>query len=321
MATPIRLDGLLAKVESTYGTDPTPTAADNGVRVSERLWSSMTIEHAFLNRREGLAGFGILPGTPAARTGRMATLEIAWDCRGAGAAYADATPGPAVLPEASPLLRACGFSETVVETGGSESVTYTHTGTGHSSCTIYAYSGNKLFNVNGCRGTLRWPLTAGEFGIMRFTMQGFITSDPTEVALPSITYDSVVSPTAVGASLAVGGWSPDVLSAEFDLAGNVVRVDSANASDAIVSFEISEMNPSVVISAKLPAIATYNPYENMQNATANDIDWTLGSTQYNRVKFDAKSKAYLEAIAHADQESFAGVDLTYQLTDFDIVFD
>ncbi len=317
MPTPIRLDGLLAEIESTYGTDPTPSASTDGVRVSERLWSTITIEHAFLNRREELAGFGLLPGSPAARNGRMATLEIAWDCRGSGVAYGDPTP----VPEASALFRACGMSETIDTTPGSETVTYTHITTGHESCTIYAYAGNKLYNVNGCRGTMRWPLTAGEFGIMRFTMQGIVTSDPTEVALPAVTYDTPISPTAVGASLAIASWSPDVLTAEFDQVANVVRIDSANASDGIVSFDIAAMNPTIAVSAKLPALTDYNPYENMQNSTANNIVWTLGSTQYNRVDMSVTSAAYLEAIAHSDQDGFAGVDLTYQLTDFDIVFD
>ncbi len=47
----------------------------------------------------------------------------------------------------------------------------------------------------------------------------------------------------------------------------------------------------------------------------------MGSTQYNRIKMDAPSAAYVEDPSHTDQDSFAGLDLLYQLTDFDILFD
>ena len=41
-STPLRLTGLLVKEEDTYGTDPTPTIADNGVRASGELWTRIT---------------------------------------------------------------------------------------------------------------------------------------------------------------------------------------------------------------------------------------------------------------------------------------
>ncbi len=315
MAVPLRLDGLLAEVEITYGTDPTPVAADDGVRVSERIWSSITIEHAFLNKRESASG-SILPIAPAARTGRVATLEIAWDMRGAGVAYALTD-----LPEADPLLRACGLARTDDFTPGTENVIYNQADSGMDSCTIYAYAGTKLIQVVGCRGNMRWPVEAGAFGILRFSMQGMVSSAPTEVALPAITYDAAIPPTAVGMALAVGGWSPDVVSAEFDQGAVLARLPGVNAADGIVSFEIAGAEPTYKLSAKLDTIANYDPWANMAASTGNTITQTLGSVQYNRASFDVTTDAYLETISNADQDSFAGVDLTYSLASWGLTFD
>jgi hypothetical protein len=47
MAIPIKLDGITVKIESVYGTDPVPTIADNAVRIADRLWPNLRVEHAF----------------------------------------------------------------------------------------------------------------------------------------------------------------------------------------------------------------------------------------------------------------------------------
>ena len=314
MATPLKLDGLLAKIESTYGTDAAPVVGTDGVRVSERIWSLITIEHAFINRREAVGG-GLLGVAPAARTGRIATMEIAIDLRGAGAAYSSS-----VLPEMDALLRACSLARTDDFTASSENVIYNQADSAHDSVTIWAYAGTKLIKIVGCRGSVRWPIEAGLFGVIRFDMQGIVTAAPTELALPAITYDAAVPPTAVGMALTVAGWSPDVISAEWNQQAEIQQLPSANASDGIVGFEISGVDPIYTISAKLAAIATYDPWAVMKAATLTALSQTLGAVQYNRIKFDVVA-AYLEAIANTDQDSFAGIDLTYQLIDFALTFD
>ena len=312
--TPIRLDGLLSKIESTYGTDSAPVAGTDGVRGIDRLHSNIGVEHAFLNTRSSATG-KITFIAPAARTGRVATITIAWDARGAGAAYS-----ASVLPEADSLLRACAMARTDDFTVSSENVSYAPADTSHDSTTIHAYAGNKLYKIVGCRGSWKWPVSAGAFGRMEFVMQGLVTADPTEVAVPSITYDAAIPPTAVGMSLSVGGWSPDVVTAEVDQASVIARLPSANAADGIVSFEISEMNPFWNLSAKMDSISNYDPWANMKASTANTITQTLGSVQYNRILFDVTSAAYLESISNTDQDAFAGVDLSYQLTSYALKF-
>ena len=309
------MDGLLAEREVTYGTDPTPTAADNGVRVSERFWSSLTPTHQFVNLREDVASGTLLGVSPAAKRGRIVDMDIAVELRGAGAAYS-----ATVLPEMDPLFGACGLVRTDDFTVSAENVSYAQADTAHVSCTIYAYAAQKEYRITGCRGTFSWLLDAGVLNIFRFRMRGILAVAPTEVTLPSITYDTVIPPPAVGLSFTVGSWSPDHVTAELRQEAAVQTLISGNATDGIDEIAISRANPRFTLTARTVPIATYDPYADARAATLRAIDATLGSTQYNRVKLDINNAYVMDPGPAVDQE-FTAYDLEYLLTDFAVLFD
>lgn len=313
MPTPIRLDGVYALKESTYGTDA-GVATTNGIRIAERAWPSITIEHAFLNKRDDSASGSLLPLPPAARKGRIATIRIPWEIKGKGSAYAAQTD-----IECEPLLVGCGWSLTTDTTGGSEKITGTLADTGHGSATIVAEAGNKLFKVLGCRGTLRWQIAPGQGPpetMMVFEMQGIVSDAPTEQALQSITYGASLPPAAVSMSASFGGWTPPrIFSIDFEQNANVVRSDDGNDASGVGSFDIAAFTPQVMVSSYEDAIGTYDAYGIAQAATAGTISLTLGDTQYNRVKLDVTSDAYLLDPEHVNQNEHAGWDLTYDIVD------
>lgn len=316
MSTQLRLDGLLAKVESTYGTDSAPANATDGVRVSERVWSTLRLEHAFPGTRDGVANGSLIPpAQPAIPAGRMVTLDIAWEARGAGAAYA-----AAVRPEADALLRACGFASTVDATVGAENVAYSIADSGHESATIYAYAAGNVYKIIGCRGNVVWPVTAGENGILRFQMQGILSAEPDAAALPSITYDAVVPAVAKGMTVTIGAWSPDLLEAEFDAGISVQRLDSATAADVVAQFAVAEAIPSLSISARTVALATHDPYTDASTPTSKAAAVELGGTQYNRIKL-ADAAAWGSYPEHIEDQGFTGWRIGYRLTDPTITFD
>ncbi|HEX7050175.1 MAG TPA: hypothetical protein VF188_08250 [Longimicrobiales bacterium] len=315
MPKPIRLDGLLAKVETTYGEDAAPSPATDAVRVSERVWSSITLEYAFPGRRDDAASGSLIPLGPVPRKGRIVTVNIAWEARGAGAAYS-----ASVKPEASALLRACGLEETLDATAGSEAYTYAPADEGHESCTIYAYAGGNLYKIVGCRGTVTWPVEVGAVAIIRFQMQGLLVEDPVAASLPAITYQAQLPPVAAGMVLTVGSWTPaKVFNAEFAEGAEIQRIDDATADDAVREFAITQILPSYRLQAYAADLGTYNPYAQSQAAAAVAIQQTLGTQQYNKVALDT-SEAYVEAIAHTEQNQFTAWDLTYQVRDFTIAF-
>lgn len=315
MAFSQNVQGCTAKTEVTYGTDPVPAVGTDGVRVVEAIWPNMDHEYLFLNERTSASG-GLLPIVPAAPKGRLYRVNLIWDARGTGSAYSGS-----VLPEASPLFKACGMTETIDTTPSSESVTYTQKDSAHDSCTIYIYADGKLIKLVGCRGTVRWPLDAGNFGRFIFEMQGKLAADPTTVTLPSITYDTTVPPTAVGAGLSVGSWDPDVISAEFVQNAGVVNLPSANATDGIAEIAINAARWEITVNAFSPDLTDYNAWNVVDQVTAQSIDWTLGTAQYNRFKMAVTSTAYPRPFTHAAQDEFTTMNLVYMLTAGSIVFD
>lgn len=303
---PIRLDGITAKIETTYGTDPTPAAATDGVRISERIFSSLRLGYAWENNREDVATGTILPAIPGISRGRMATIDIAWEIRGAGSD---------VVPEVDPLLRACGMAQT----DGALLFSYAQASNLHESCTIWCYAGGTVYKIVGCRGSWRWPIQPGRHGVLRFTMMGIMTTDPAALAVPAITYDATEPPTAVDLALTVASWTPEVYQAEFNQGVQPQMLESANAADGIREFDFGEARPFLAMSARLPRDATgildtstYNPYADAKARTARAIVATLGSVQYNRMKVNSVN-GYVQMPAHADNNRFAAWDLRYEI--------
>lgn len=323
MSYPIstRIQGLLAKVESVYGSDALPVAGTDGVRVVGRIWESGNPDYAFPNERDDVFTGSLVGETPGQPAGRFMNMEFGIELRGAGAAYSSTTP---VRPEVDPLLIACGFGRTHDDTGGSEKVTYDLADTGHGSATIYVYAAGKLLKVVGCRGTVTWDITAGALGRMRFNIRGVMTADPTEVALPAITYDTTESPPQVNMGLAIDPgtpWSPNFAEASLDLANDVVQLDDGNAADGLEGFAISGRQPRFNVQPRVVALTTYDPYTLRANRTVQTIDATLGSVQYNRVSIDVNEARLATFPAGENYQDLAAWRLEYALRDLALIFD
>ena len=319
----LRIEGLLAKVESSYGTDPTPTVADNGVRGVGRIWNALSPEWAFPNLREDTMSnslIGVAPGTPE---GRIVTIDYAVQLMGAGAAYSSSTP---VRPEADPFIMACGFARTHTDTASSEAVDYDLADTNHASITVWVYAGGKLFKVVGCRGNMTWSPQAGGLGQVQFQLQGIMLDAPTETAVPSITYDAVVPPPAVSMGLALvpsGGssWTPRTQALEVTTGHDMPRLDDVNSAQGVEGFFYAATNPRLSFQARAVDLSDYPAYALSAARTVHTIDATLGSTQYNRVKLDCELGYLMSDPPPADDQGFAAWNLEYMLRDLQLTFD
>jgi hypothetical protein len=307
MPTPIAIRGLLAKIEGTYGTDPTPTNTDNGVRITGPLWPELTIRDEFPNLRDDVVSGTLIPVKPGVPRGRLVELDIPVEFKGKGTAYAALTD-----LEIYPLLLACGLSVTLDTTGGAEKITATPADSSHGSCTIWAYSGADVYKITGCRGNLVWSVAAGRLANLRFRMIGMLATDPTAAALPTITYDSATVPAAVGMSfLLAGSYAPDVRVMEFDLGNDLQVIEDAGASDGIQGIEIPTRNPIVTCEIRKDALTSWDT-ESIRRAVTNaEIDWTIGAAQYNRLKLDVNESYIIAPPRHLDYKGFNGLGLTF----------
>ncbi|MGH2406416.1 MAG: hypothetical protein ACRDGN_18435 [bacterium] len=306
---PLRLQGLLFKRELTYRTDAVPTAALNGVRLTERLWPVIRVNYAWENLREDVDSGTILPVKGALPRGRNVTLEIPWEVKGAG------IDAPA---EDGDLLRACGCTET----DGLSLFDYAQASQLHDAGTAYAYAAGMLFKVVGCRGGFRWPIRPGQPSIRRYTMRGFLSVEPAPAALPLITYDTSEPLAGVALTLAVGSWVPRVISCEFIQGVEPQQMDDANDADGIEAFEIGVARPQFRLSARVPRDgagiwdqAAYDPFADAKAMTSRAINLTQGNVAFNREKLIV-TNAYVQAPAPVDFNQMAAFDLVYNLTDW-----
>lgn len=321
---PLRIEGLLVEEEVTYGTDPTPVASTEGIRGVGRIWSAMTPEWAFPNKREDVVSnslIGVAPGPPR---GRIMNIDYTVQLMGAGTAYSGVPT--IVRPEADALIMACGMARTHVDTGGSETVSYAFADTGHSSCTIWAYAGGKLFKVVGCRGNWTWAPTAGGLGEIRFQLQGMLSTAPTEVAVPTITYDAVVPPAAVAIGLAIvpdslSSWTPNTADMEITSGHEVDRFDDPNAADGIEGFFIGKTDPRFTFTPRTEDLTDYTAYAHAASQLVHTIDFTIGAVQYNQVGFNANLMYLMNDPPPDEDGNFAAWQAEYQLRDGAILFD
>lgn len=157
MARYLRNTVILAKLESTYGTDATPTGASDAMLISNVSINPLVAQN--VNRdivRGFFGGSEQLVGT--------AYVEASFDIELAGSGT------PTTPTQWGRLLQACGMAQTVQ----AASVDYTPISVfgASSSLTIYYYLDGQLHKLLGARGTFSLNMRIGERPTLRFRFIG-----------------------------------------------------------------------------------------------------------------------------------------------------
>lgn len=176
----IRNTAILAKVETTYGVDSTPTGAQNAILVSD---ASFEVQYNNVARdliRPFLGGAEELAGTRFVN----AKFTVEWANSG--------TAGTA--PAWGPLLRACGFAEASLTTP--VRVEYTPVSQTFTSLTIYYYLDGALRKILGALGTVQFDLSEGSRPVMNFDFIG-LDGGTTSAALPTATLTAFKTPAVI----------------------------------------------------------------------------------------------------------------------------
>lgn len=181
---------ILAKIESSYGVDPTPTGAANAILVrnlnvtpQEADFSDRDLVRPYLGRSEQL---------PSAIRG-MVDFEVEL----AGAGTAGAAPGY------GPLMRACGFSETLLasaltgtaQAGGTSTITLAAAGT---SAVDGAYVGMPI-RITGGTGSGQSSMIVAYNGTTKVaTVLSAWTTPPSGTSTYSIDANAAYRPVSTG---------------------------------------------------------------------------------------------------------------------------
>lgn len=259
---------VLAKIESTYNTDPVPTGASNAVLVQNAAFS---LEGLRMNDRPAVrANIGKLQQIFGGKLGKL-TFDV--EVKGSG------TAGTA--PEAGVLLRACGMGETVV---ASTSVTYKPISSSHESLTLYWYEGGrKLHKLTGARGSVSLKLSAGGLALYSFEFTGHHV-DPTDVSQPTPTYSSQVPRAALNMAVSLGGVT-SIIPREWsvNLSNTIATPPSIAASDGYGEVQVTgrDVSGSFTLDSELASVIDLDT----QHSNGTGITFqsgTLGSVAGNR---------------------------------------
>lgn len=264
---------LLAKSESTYGTSLTPAGAD-ALLVSNLEVEPLQME---LVDRELIKGF---MGNSAQVVGqRMASVQFSVELAGSG------TAGTA--PKWGPVMKACGFSETIVAT---TSVTYAPVSTSFSSCTLDFRNDGIKQVILGARGTVAIEMAAGDIPRLNFEMMGLYGAPVDDTPPGSVTYDKQAQPLVVSAdnttTVSVHSFSACMQAFSLELANNMVFRQLAGCSKQVL---ITDRAPSGEITIELPTIQTKDFFAIASAQTEGAVTWTHGTTAGNIVQLTANN--------------------------------
>jgi hypothetical protein len=175
----IRNTAILAKVETTYGTDPTPSGSANAVLISNASfdYSYNNVDRALL--RGYMGGSEQLVGT------RFVNLSFEVEIAGSGAA--------GTAPAWGDLLLACGMAEVVT---ASTCVEYSPVSSEMDSITIYYYDDGVVKKALGCMGTFEMAMGEGERPVFKFSFTG-IDGGASAASTPSLTLSSWKAPLVI----------------------------------------------------------------------------------------------------------------------------
>lgn len=272
---------LLAKVESTYNVDPTPTAVADAILVGNASWG-----HEGLRMNERNTIHGTLAKRQSLYGGTLKTISFDVELKGSGAA--------GTAPEFGVLFKGCGFTETVV---ASTSVTYDPSSdeADHESLTFYYYQDGLLHVITGARGTFSVNLETGAIPVVSFVFTGHTTT-PSDVALPTPTLDATEPFAIKGASFSIDSYAACINSLAFDMGISVITPSCMNDSDGFGEVTIGSRDCNGSIDPEAELTATEDFYGNFVSGKKMALTTgVIGSTAGNRFQIDMDQVYYRDA--------------------------
>lgn len=195
---------------AAYGVDAAPTAAANAILcrgVTPQPLVAEFVERSLLR----------------ASLGNMGQVNVANHSECEFEVELQSSGNAGTAPKWGPLLRGCGFSETIL---AGTSVTYAPVSTGQESLTIYYYVDGLLHKLTGARGDVSFGLSAKGIPVMKFKFVG-LYSAPSDAAVPvNADFSGFIDPLAVNKTntpvLTLHGQSVNMQSFDINLSNNVI---------------------------------------------------------------------------------------------------
>lgn len=263
---------VLAKTEVTQFTDPTATAGANSILVKNPKFSPLKVE----TEDRGLVKpyFG---NSEQILVNEEAVVEFDVEVAGSSTPLGTAA-------KYGPLLKACGFAETLT---ASTKVEYDPISASITTVYLKVYRDGLLYQFAGCAGNVTFNFAAKKLPFMHFTFTGKYVA-VSDASIPGgADYSGFVTPVAsipakMG-TITIGGYAAKMAEFTVDMGNEVNHALWMN----LESLQITDRKPKAVVSVELPLIATKDYFTLIRNATSSALVFTQGVTTGNIVAITA----------------------------------
>lgn len=289
---------LLAKIESVYGTDPTPAVSANEVEVF-----GLTIKtvNSKVERKPLRASLSPLAN---AKSKWLWDISFETELKNSGTA---GTPG-----RLSPLFKSCGMLETDNTT---VSDVYTPS-TPSGSCTLWIYKDGLLYKANGCRGDFEITCEAGKIPMVKWNFKGIYVT-PADATMVTPTYETTKGVVAESVGFAISGFSGHTRNYSIKMNNQIVERYSLNSANASVGVIIGSRAPTFKCQMEAELIATEPMFTELVADTAVDIAVTHGTVAGNIVAITGTAKAQYDAVEAGDEGGIFMFDIEGSLSGTD----
>lgn len=300
MALKDRIVGLLAKVEVTPGTDPTPTVGANTIQTvgAEIIpYEAETVER----------------GTDRATIGNEKMLVVKRRMRTRFGVHLAGAGDQDSVPLWGPLLQGCGFVAGAANS--SDEVVFALDGSDFTSLTLYAYKDGSAGNLSRhvgtyARGNLSWQIATGQLPLLQFDYGGLYTA-PTDVSAPSFDYtgwqNSVPVTNDNTPTCTLHGENIELVSFTGSLNNRIEHVDIPNFE----GIELVDRPISGQIVFRAPSIDVKDWFTSIDNETTGAFQLIHGITAGNIVQFDMPA-VQLEPLAYGESQGFVTAAMAWR---------
>ncbi len=289
-----RLRALLAKDESTYGSDPTATGSANAILCTELSIEPIQSDEV---SRELIRSYLGNYDTLLANTRAQVTITV--ELSGSGS--------KGTAPQYAPLFTSCGLSQTVAS---GTSVTYAPVSTGFDSCTIVYNADGIQHKLTGCRGTYSISCEVGSIPTITFVMTGLYNA-PTDVSMPTCTFQNQADPLVFKqgntSAFQFQGFAGALQSFTFDMNNEIVYRELVGGTKEVI---LNNRAPAGTVQIENVALSAKNYFTNATSNISGNNTFQHGQSDGNKVTV-TMPKANITAPQYASVDDIDMLDLAY----------
>lgn len=289
----------LAKIEPNYGVDAVPTGLANAVQMNDVSLTPLDGGEEERNLIKPFMGHqGVI------LVNNHVSLQGSIELAGSGAA--------GVVPAFGPVLRGCGFHETIVEAAGNPvAVEYNPVSAGFEALSWYFNLDGVLHVFTGARGKVSLSLVPARIPRLTVEFKGLL-GQISDAALPAADYSDFIDPLPVNkanTTMALHGWSAIAESLSLDMASTITPRMLIGEE----SIKYSGRKPVGTAVVQAASLATKNWFQIAQSHTKGQLHVQHGTVAGNIVEIDAP-KVQIGRLTQGATDGIANYSLPLMLT-------